>query len=184
MKKLMIFILLLASIQGFSQKKKNKNKEPEVDPKDLLIDSLTKASNASTMQLDSITKQMNSYKMQSDSLKKDSKMYYGVYTTLKEKVFKYDFAPSRTSALIDSLRTSRDEASLGLTSASNSLKDSLTALKADYNKLKTSTDAVTNADAKRNKAVDELKQLKDLLDNKIINQKEYDSKKAKVLEKW
>ena len=73
------------------------NKKSKGDPKDVKIDSLTKVSQNLTVQLDSVSKELVKYQ--------------GVYTTLKEKVIHYNFDPSRTGVLIDSLRTSRDSTS-------------------------------------------------------------------------
>jgi hypothetical protein len=162
MKKSIFFLLmLLVATLGFGQKK------GKPDPKDLKIDSLTKSTAALTMQLDSVSK--------------DREMYYGVYTAIKDKVIKYNFKPTRTSSLIDSLRESRDS-TFALSSAS--LKDSISALKTDNGKLKITVDSLLKADADKTKLVTELKQLKDLLDAKIITQAEFDSKKNALMEKW
>jgi hypothetical protein len=169
MKYILSILLLLASFQMFSQKK------GKVDPKDLKIDSLSKASTALSLQLDSTSKELVTY--------------FAVYTTLKDKVFKYDFDPAKTSTLIDSLRTTRDST---FTSLSSSLKDSISVLKKTNMELKAALDslglgddpaaALAKQDAAKAKAVTDLKQLKELLDAKIITQEEFDTKKKKLLE--
>ena len=74
MKNIIVILLLLAVFQCFGQKKK------KVDPKDVLIDSLTKTNSQLLVQVDSISK--------------DQQVYYGLYTTLKEKVLLQDFDPA------------------------------------------------------------------------------------------
>ena len=80
MKNLILLILILATVQAFGQKK------GKVDPKDATIDSLTKASAMLTVQLDSTTKASNALAMSLDSVSKERDTYYGVYTTVKDKV--------------------------------------------------------------------------------------------------
>lgn len=165
-----ILFVLLVSLQGFGQKK------GKVDPKDLTIDSLTKASAALTLQLDSISGELEKYLI--------------VYTTLKEKVIKYDFDPEKTSFLIDSLRTSRDST---FSSSSAILKDSLSLMKKEHLHLQATLDslglgsdplkAMAIKEQEKAKAIKDLTDLKGLLDAKIITQEEFDIKKAKLLEK-
>ena len=162
MKNIFIFLLMVfVATQAFSQRK------GKPDPKDLKIDSLTKATAALTVQLDSVSK--------------DRDIYYGVYTTIKDKVIKYKFNPSRMSALIDSLKGSRDST---FTVTSDALRDSLSVMKTDNEKLKVTVDSLLKADADKTKLVTELKQLKELLDAKIITQAEFDTKKNALMEKW
>ncbi len=104
----------------------------------------------------------------------------GVYTSLKEKVFKYEFNPAKTSNLIDSLRKTRDST---FTSSSAILHDSLSVLKKKNMKLQVSIDSFGLSDMVKAKTVSDLKQLKELLDAKIITQAEFDAKKTKLLEK-
>lgn len=165
-----IIFVLLVSLQAFGQKK------GKADPKDLTIDSLSKASAALTSQLDSTSGEM--------------KKYMVVYTTLKEKVIKYDFDPEKTSFLIDSLRTSRDST---FASSTDVLKDSLALmtkqnmyLQTTIDSLKLGLDSATSLaklEEEKAKAISDLKELKGLLDAKIITQQEFDTKKAKLLEK-
>lgn len=161
MKKTMIMLLMLVVVtQAFGQKK------GKVDPKDAKIDSLTRANASLTAQLDSISK--------------DRDIYYGLYAVVKEKVIKYDFDPSKASELIDSLKTSRDSTIYGLTANA----DSLSSLKIENKNLKETINSLNIAMADREKMVTELKQLKELLDAKIITQEEFDAKKAIVMERW
>jgi chromosome segregation ATPase len=177
MKNLIIFLLLLASVQAFSQKK------GKVDPKDLQIDSLTKITVMLTAQLDSVTKSGQSLTMKLDSVSKDRDKYYGVYTSIKEKVIKYSFDPAKTSVLIDSLKTKHDNTFSELTANTTALSDSIKVLNAENAKLQSKIDNMATAEADKEKAINDLRQLKGLLDEKIITQEEYNAKKTKLLEK-
>jgi len=165
-----ISLVLFVSMQCFGQRK------GKVDPKDLQIDSLTKVTATQTLQLDSLTTELDTY--------------LGVYTTLTEKVFKYNFDPAKTSFLIDSLRTTRDST---FTSATDVLEDSLLLMK-NQNIIMQSTLDSLNSEAGqvealaiqvqiKDAAVNDLKELKELLDSGIITQEEFDNKKQKLLEK-
>jgi hypothetical protein len=168
--------LLLISPYVFSEKK------PKVDPKDAQIDSLTKVNKSLTVQLDSVSKELVKY--------------VGVYTTIKEKVIHYNFDPTRTSYLIDSLKASRDSTAvlLGAVPKSSASADSLkalinenTVLKDSINNLKTSwakdKASLTQEEIDKAKTIGNLKQLKELLDNKIISEAEFIALKKKYLEK-
>ena len=165
-----ILFVLLVSMQSFGQKK------GKVDPEQLLVDSLTQVTNELTLQLDSATAELNKY--------------LGVYTTLTEEVFKYNFDPARTSFLIDSLRTTRDST---FTLASDVLEDSLKlmvdknqALQARLDSLGIGLDQAADLAIKEQEkalAIKDLKDLKELLDSGILTQSEFDTKKQKLLEK-
>lgn len=163
MKKLLILILMFVVVsQAFSQKKKK--------AEEILIDSLTLANTELTVQL--------------DSMSKDIDIYMGMYTTVKEKVFKYDFNPSDIGTLIDSIRTSSDSLTLGLNQDFANLEDSLSILKTENDELKAALDSLKVADSNKDGLVKDLEQLKSLLDAKIITQEEFDSKKTLILDRW
>jgi hypothetical protein len=167
MKTYMLVILMLAAFQGFSQKKK------KPDPKDIKIDSLTKVNGSMSVQLDSISK--------------DQKLYYGLYTTIKEKVILRDFDPAQMPQIIDSLRAGRDATFAGLTAASESLRDTLAILNQQNKQLRAQLDSLTVASGgggNKTELIAELKQLKELLDAKILTQPEYEAKKKIVMDKW
>jgi hypothetical protein len=153
MKNFILVILLLASFQGLSQKKK------KPDPKDIKIDSLAKVNSSLTVKLDSVSK--------------DRKLYYGLYTTIKDKVILRDFDPSKMPQIIDSLRAGRDATLAGLNDENKALKMKLDSISVSAAKV-----------ADKAKLIEELKQLKELLDAKIITQAEYDVKKKTVMDKW
>jgi hypothetical protein len=168
--------LLLTSIGVFSQKKS------KVDPKDAQIDTLTKVNKSLTVQLDSVSKELVKY--------------VGVYSTIKEKIIHYNFDPTRAAYLIDSLKASRDSTSFlsgGMPKSSASV-DSIkalmkenTALKDSVNNLKTTwakdKASLTQEEIDKAKTIGNLKQLKELLDNKIISEAEFVALKKKYLEK-
>ena len=166
MKTYILVVFLLATFQGFSQKKKKQ------DPKDIKIDSLTKVNSTLSVQLDSVSK--------------DHKLYYGLYTTIKDKVILRDFDPAKMPQIIDSLRAGRDATFSSLTAASESLRDTLSILNKENQKLKAKLDsmAVGGGGADKSQLISELKSLKELLDSKILTQAEYDAKKKIVMSKW
>ena len=194
MKLLILSILLLVATQGFSQfgKKKKAKKEAEqaqtVDPKDLKIDSLTTANTALYTKLDSVSK--------------NEQLYYGLYTTIKEKVLLKDFDPARLGHIIDSIRattSSTDNTSSPVTTAalttvtdhSDHLKDSLSMLTHENKLLTAKVDSmvlaihnIERSNADKLRLVSELKDLKGLLDSKLISQSDYESKKKLVMDKW
>jgi hypothetical protein len=166
MKTYILAVLLFAAFQGFSQKKKKQ------DPKDITIDSLTKANSMLSVQLDSVSK--------------DQKLYYGLYTTIKDKVILRDFDPAKMPQIIDSLKAGRDATLAGLAAASASLKDTLSMLNEENTKLKAKVDSLSagGKGVDKSQLISELKSLKELLDSKILTQAEYDAKKKIVMDKW
>jgi len=165
MKALMSLLLLMIVIQGSSQRKKNK-----VDPKDAQIDTLTKTNEMLTKQLDSVTKEKD--------------MYYGLYEVIKEKVMLKDFDPARFDVIVDSVRNTRDSAHSLALAPMETLRDSLSKAASENKELKQRLDSLSVATADKTKLMAELKDLKSLLDNKIISQAEYDEKKKNVMAKW
>ena len=169
MKYLIVIIFLLGVFQAYSQKKK------KVDPKDAQIDTLVKTNTELSAKLDSV-----------------SKNYNGLYTTLKEKVLLQDYDPARLPVIIDSIRASRDSAASSAASLlSTPLKDSLSMAHKENSMLKAQIDTMNVAMQKqaannvdKTKLMAELKDLKSLLDTKIITQAEYDEKKKVVMGKW
>ena len=87
MKNFILILFLLLAIPGFTQKKK------QIEAKDAQIDTLTKANAALLAEVDSISA--------------DHKVYYGLYTTIKEKVLMEDFDPARFPEIVDSISCSQ-----------------------------------------------------------------------------
>jgi Tfp pilus assembly protein PilN len=165
MKALMSLLLLLVVFQGIGQKKKNK-----VDPRDAQIDTLTQTNALLTKQVDSLSKEME--------------VYYGLYTVIKEKVMKKDFEPARFDVIVDSVRSSRDSANLLYQAPVAGLRDSVALLSNENKELKAKVDELTLISQDKTKLVAELKDLKSLLDSKVITQMEYDDKKRLVMDRW
>jgi|SRR5215203_496762 len=168
MKNFILILSLLFAIPGLSQKKK------QIEAKDAQIDTLTKANLALLTEL--------------DSMSAEHKIYYGLYTTIKEKVLMEDFDPARFPEIVDSIRSHRDST---VSVLSTSYKDSLALLTKENLMLKTKIDtmmvalnAVNANNADKTRLVAELKDLKALLDSKSITQAEYDEKKKLVMDKW
>ena len=172
----MSLCLLLASTYVYSQKKS------KVDPKDAQIDSLKQTTKVMSLQLDSVSKELVKY--------------VGVYDAIKEKVLHYKFDPTRTAYLIDSLKATRDSTSALIsagpksTTASDSLylllKES-TLLRAKIDSIKIAWEkerlAIPIEELEKAKALGNLKQLKELLDAKIITDAEFLAMKKKYLDK-
>ncbi|HNS17645.1 MAG TPA: SHOCT domain-containing protein [Bacteroidales bacterium] len=114
-----------------------------------------------------------------DSINKVCIAYDTMYSVIKKKVILHDFDPANAEALIDSLATHRESIFSGL---STSLNDSIAALHEENTELKASLEILKAEAADKTKLVNDLKQLKELLDSGIITQEEFDAKKARLLE--
>lgn len=174
--------LLLTSTLVFSQKK------AKADQKDLKIDSLTNVNKILTFQLDSVA-------IRFDSVSNEMVKYLGLYDAIKEKILHYNFDPTRAAYLIDSLKASRDSSALLFTGIPKSQLpvDSIKILLNENVRLKVKIDSMKTAMAlnpavpleelEKAKALGNLKQLKELLDAKIITDAEFLSMKKKYLDK-
>jgi len=168
---ILVVAILMATLQTFGGEKKSK-----VDPKDAKIDTLTMQNKSLTAKLDSVSGELT--------------RYTGMYSVLYEKVFQ--FLPEKTSFLIDSLRTSRDSVSV-LTGGTNSMaSDSVLMLMKENKTLMAKIDSVQLAwekektfipaeDIENAKVIMGLKQLKELLDEKIISDAEFLTLKKKYV---
>jgi len=115
-----------------------------------------------------------------DSINEAYIIYHKMYKVIKEKIFGYAFNPTDMPSLLDSLKTSRESAFSGL---HTSLSDSIAFLSKENAELKI-TNAILKADCvTRSRVVNDLGELKALLDAGIITQTEFEAKKAKLLEK-
>jgi hypothetical protein len=162
---IMLIGLLLATLQVSGQRRSN------VDPKDAQIDTLK-------VQIDSLTKVTKGLSLQLDSVSGELVKYLGLYNTIKEKVLHYAFDPTRSAYLIDSLAASRDSSAAMLNLSQISPVDTI----------KTAPVAVAVVpvppeELERAKALGYLKQLKELLDAKIITEAEFLTLKGKYLQK-
>jgi hypothetical protein len=174
-KVIMLLVLFLVVTQTFGQRKS------KVDPKDAQIDSLTTYSKKLSLQLDSVNKELVKY--------------VGLYKTIKENIIHYNFDPTRSAYLIDSLKASRDSTSALLAAPKSTYpSDSVKVLIIENTTLKATVDSIRKAwgieraaisqeDIVKAKAINDLKQLKELYDNKIISEAEFIAMKKKYLEK-
>jgi hypothetical protein len=173
---IMVLFIFLAASPVFGQKKS------KGDTKDAQIDSLTRVSKNLTLQLDSANAELIKY--------------VSVYNTIKEKVFHYNFDPTKLSFLIDSLRAFNDSTStlLSVMPKSGASADSIILLIKENTMLKATIDSMqiaweknrvslSSEEIERSKAISSLKQLKELLDAKIITEAEFLAKKLKYLDK-
>jgi hypothetical protein len=181
---LLLAVLLAASSPASSQVfgKKKSAEAPAADPK---VDSLTKANQTLTLKADSLSKDLAKY----------IGAYTGLYTVLKDKVFRYNFDPAKLSFLIDSLRGSKDATSAALLVSkpiSTLPPDSLAALvkqttliRANMDSMKVTLERIRSAipaeDRDKFKALNSLKQYKTLLDDKVITDEEFLILKKKCL---
>lgn len=180
-----LLVIIMITSTAFGQRKSKKEAsaaEAAADSSRVQIDSLNKVTESLTLRLDSVS---------SELLK-----YIEVYNAVKEKVIHYNFDPTRSSFLIDSLKVSRDSlftvaASKPLLTLSNDSIQMLlmtnSALKAKIDSIKLAWDkekqTVPAEELEKSSAITSLKQLKELLDNKIINETEYLTLKKKYLNK-
>jgi hypothetical protein len=175
-----LLVIIIISSQAFGQKKSKKEAETEADNNKTQIDSLNKVTKSLTLQLDSVSSELSKY--------------MEVYKAIKEKVLHYNFDPTRSSFLIDSIKTSRDSSSAILFGTRSASSDSIAILLRENNMLKfkidsvkvawaRNMDAINAMDVDKVKAVSSLKQLRELLDSKIITEAEFTLLKKKYLEK-
>lgn len=173
---LLSMIIIMTSFAAVGQKKSGK------ENKDAQIDSLTKVNQALALQVDSINGELVKY--------------LGLYNTIKDKVLHYDFDPTRSAFLIDSLQARRDTALVlaGQSPQSQAYINEVLLLKNENIKLKACNDSLkivadenlrvlSEAELEKAKAIGDLKQLKELLDTKIITETEFVTLKAKYLKK-
>jgi ribosomal protein L16 Arg81 hydroxylase len=115
-----------------------------------------------------------------------------MYGVLYEKVFHYQFLPEKTSFLIDSLRTSRDSVSVLIAGTNSMASDSVLMLMKENKTLMAKIDSTKIAWEKEKifipadeienaKTISGLKQLKQLLDDKIISDAEFLTLKKKYV---
>ena len=179
---IMSLVLLMAAhqVSGQRRSKTEAKDTTQMDPKDAQIDSLMKSSKSLSLQLDSVSGELVKY--------------VGLYDAIKENVLHYKFDPTRSAYLIDSLKASRDSASALLVAIprSTTQTDSISALLKENIQLKVMLDSarllvsknlvpVSPEDLERAKAVSSLKQLKELLDAKIITDTEFVTIKNKYV---
>lgn len=171
--KLILLFVLVFSAVSFTQAQSKKELTQDLATCTAARDDLQK-------ELSEITAKHDSLVQVYDSINEAYIIYHKMYKVIKEKIFYYAFDPTDMPALLDSLKTSRESAFSGL---QTSLSDSIFILNKENAELKIAN-AILKADCvKRSKVVDDLQQLKELLDQGVITQQEFEAKKAALLEK-
>jgi len=176
MKAIILLLMIMTCLTVMGQKKSDKGAN------EVKVDSLTKVNKSLTLQVDSLNGKLVAY--------------LGLYNTIKDKVLHYNFDPTRSAFLIDSLQARRDSALLlaAQTPQSQALINDALLLKKENAKLKACNDSLkiiaddklrllSEAELERAKAIGDLKQLKELLDAKIITETEFVTAKAKYVKK-
>lgn len=169
--RILALTIIMVSLPTFGQRKS------KADPKDVKIDSLT-------MQVDSLTKSTKNLSLQLDSISGELVKYIGLYNAIKEKVLHYAFDPTRSAYLIDSLQALRDSTSALLVLNQKSPAPLADTIKPTHAVVPVAViPPVPAEELERAKALGVLKQLKELLDAKIITDAEFVTLKSKYLEK-
>lgn len=152
-------------------------KRGKVDPKDVTIDSLVQVNEGLQALLDSIA-------TETVRLGQEVSRYQEVYKIVRDKVVKREFKPSELGVLLDVYMSDEAEKLKQAQRAANENKTRVEILETDNVRLQQALEAAQGAANDKDQIITELKQLKELLDAKIITQAEYDAKKVKLLEKW
>lgn len=172
MKSVLLIVIMLITVSNVFGQRKSKE-----------IDTLTQQNKDLTAKLDSVNAVAGKYTV--------------MYNVLKDSVIKYQFDPEKTTFLLDSLKTSRGAAAIMLTDTEKQAADSIKLLITQNMKLTTKIDSIQTAwnaekkavpvipveELENAKAITGLKQLKELLDNKIITDAEFLTLKKKYVEK-
>ncbi|NPD48205.1 hypothetical protein [Lentimicrobium sp. S6] len=133
-----------------------------------------------------------SYK--NDLLQKLVDNYGAIYLAFKEKFIKQDFDPNRSAALLDSLIAMVDSTDEHLLMRNQIMYDSLIQLNRTNEQLLKRTDSlishqqyvenhVVYIEIEKAEAIENLKKLKELFDDEIINQAEFIRLKQKYLDR-
>ena len=161
-KKLSVSLLLIFAVVTFTHAQSKKEVEAN----------LIKCTTAK----DSIQNMLTGLSASYDSINKVCIAYDTMYNAIKEKVFLDNFDPANMSELIDSLQTETF-------SGTAILNDSITVLQGENAELKAKIESMATAADSETEIINDLKQLKDLLDADILTQEEFDAKKGELIEK-
>lgn len=148
-------------------------------------------------EIDTLTQQNKVLTAKYDSVNALVGKYAVMYNVIKDSVIRYQFDPEKTGFLLDSLNASRGAASALMFNANIQSADSIkilqkqnTVLISEIDSLKTAWNAEKNAgpcvpaeELENAKAITGLKQLKELLDARIITDEEFVILKKKYIEK-
>jgi hypothetical protein len=164
-------IMIITTTSSFAQSKKDME---DANAQCIIAkDSIQKLYSGLSTTYESLTKTY-------DSINKSYLAYDSMYRVIKARVILHEFDPVNTSKLLDSLRASRDLSMSGITTI---YSDSISGLKKESAKLQAAVDSLSAMTKDNSAVINQLKQLKELLDSQIITQEEFDTRKAKLLEK-
>lgn len=169
---ILVCLLLISSV-SLTRAQSKKDLETDFATCVTARDSLQKALTGLTADNEALVKKH-------DSVMKVCVAYDTMYSAIRRKVIYHHFDPIKAEALIDSLSTHRESA---FANTSKILNDSIVSLNKENTELKTTIEILKVETADKTKVVNDLKQLKELLDTGIITQAEFDAKKAALLEK-
>ena len=179
MKSVLLIVVMLITISSVFAQRKSKE-----------IDALTQQNKALTAKLDSVNTVNSKYMV--------------MYNVLKDSLIKYQFDPEKTVFLLDSLKSSRSAAAMMLNDTDKQAADSIkmlvkqktelikqnAELTSKIDSIKTAWTAEKNAvpvipaeELEYAKAITGLKQLKELLEAKIITDAEFATLKKKYIGK-
>ena len=148
-------------------------------------------------EIDTLTQQNKKLTGQLDTANMAVSKYTVMYNVLKDSVIKYKFDPEKTAFLLDSLKATRSAAALLLTDSDKRAADSIKLLvnqniiltaKIDsigkaWAAEKNATPVIPADELENAKVITGLKQLKQLLDDKIITDTEFLTLKKKYVDK-
>lgn len=154
-------VFIVVAMQGYGQKKADM--EAQVAQQSATIDSLNAQLSATNTALDSANMKLEDYG--------------AMHQAIVDKVLKHDFLPADMGDIIDSLHTNRDSSFAASTEV---WQDSVASLNAQIEKLNTAS----ATEEQKVGMAEELKMLKGLLDEGILTEDEFNTRKTKVLDKW
>lgn len=185
---IVVLAVLMTSVQGYGQilgKKKSKN----VDPRDAQIDSLTTLTKSLTLQLDSVSGELSKYAVVPDSVKPAGDTTSVLLAAALITPASADSVPvtvknepslAPVPLIVEPKGPAGPDSVRILAEENKMLKADIDSMTIDWDK---KVEIFTAGEVIRATAVNDLKQLKELLDAKIITIAEFTVLKKKYLEK-
>jgi hypothetical protein len=136
------------------------------------------------LQKDSLLTVIKSNEFKIDSLKKVSTSLNLLYISIKERVLKADFNPESFNDILDSLQAAKDNRLEVRQSEKDSLNGVITSLQAKKDSAESKVKYFTELRQKQivsDADIIELKKLKDLLNDGILEQDEFDRRRRVIL---
>lgn len=185
---IVLLAVLMTSVQGYGQilgKKKSKN----ADPRDAQIDSLTTLTKSLTLQLDSISGELSKYTVVPDSVKTTGDTTSVLPAAVPVTSASADSVPALVKnepalapvpLIVEPKEPAGPDSLAILRNENKMLRVAIDSMKIDWEK---KVEIFTAGEVIRATAVNDLKQLKELLDAKIITVTEFTVLKKKYLDK-